>query len=134
MTPAPWIVSTLVVALLIAWIVSEFRSRRAVRITLGCLAILCSFGVASIVGLLERFNSNAWFGGATKDLIDATVLGLEAGRTDRVLQTYRQLQSDYHPTYENRARYDKLVEEAVGKMKTQDAQPGAAGNSRPASQ
>jgi len=118
MTPATFIVVTLVVALPVAWIVSEFRSRRAVRIVLGCLAILCSFGVAFIVGSLERFNSNAWFGSATKNLIEATVVELEAGRTDRVLHAFRELQSNYHPTYDNRARYDKLVEQAVAKMKT----------------
>jgi hypothetical protein len=116
-TPVNVIVLFLVVALPVAWLLAEFRWSRKVRIGLGIAAILMSFGVASLVGLLERLNSNAWFGYASKELIDTTVAELDAGHTERVLHTFRQLQSQYAPTYENRARYDKLVEQAVTEMK-----------------
>ena len=116
MNPLAFIVLLVVVALPVGWFVCEFRCGRGMRLTLGCLAILCSFGVAFIVGSFERFNSNAWFGHASKQLIDATVSELEAGHTDQVLQALRKLQSEYRPTYENRGRYDKLVERAVADM------------------
>ena len=92
-----------------------------------------SFGVAFIVGSLERINSNAWFTYASKELIDASISELEVGHTDRVLDTLRQLQSEFHPTYENRGRYDKLVEQAVSRMKSgQIPQPdGPANRSQP---
>jgi hypothetical protein len=61
-------------------------------------------------------NSNAWFGRATKELIDAAVVELEAGNGDRVLRWLKDLQGQYSPTYENRARYDLLVQDAVTKM------------------
>jgi hypothetical protein len=80
--------------------------------------MLLAFGVAALVGWLERFNSNAWFGGATKELIDAAVAELEAGNRDRVLRSLKDLQDRYAPTYENRARYDILVEEAVKEMRS----------------
>ena len=115
--PVVLIVVAITIALPVAWFVSEFRGGRGVRLTLGCLAILCGFGVAFIVGSLERFNSNAWFGHASKQLVDATVSELEAGHTNQILRTFRQLQSAYQPTYENRARYDKLVEQAVAEMR-----------------
>ncbi len=120
MSPLGIFILLIVIALPIAWFISEFRWERRTRLVLGCLTILCSFGVAFIVGLFERMNSNAWFGYASKQLIEATVSELEAGRTNQVLQTYRQLQSEFHPTYENRARYDKLVERAVSEMKGAD--------------
>jgi hypothetical protein len=72
--------------------------------------------MAFLAGSLERFNSNAWYGFASKKLIDATITELEAGNKDRVLQSLKVLQNKYSPTYENRARYDELVEEAVAQM------------------
>ena len=118
LSPFGVIISIVVIVLPIAWIVSEFRCERGVRLTLGCLAILCSFGVAFIAGSLEQFNSNAWFGRASNQLVDVTVSELEAGHTDQVLRALRKLQSEYHPTYENRARYDELVERTVADMKS----------------
>ena len=117
-TPLNVVILLLIVILPVAWLVSEFRWNRKVRICLGITSILMSFGVASLIGFFERFNSNAWFGYASKQLIDATVSELDAGNSARVLDVYRKLQSQYVPTYENRARYDKLVEQAVSDLKS----------------
>ena len=87
---------------------------------MGTSAILLSFAIAAFVGGMERFNSNAWFGSATKDLIDVTVAELEAGNQERVLRSLKDLQGRYAPTYENRARYDVLVEEAVKRMRSHE--------------
>lgn len=110
----------LVVVTPLAWFASEFQPRRWLRLTLGSSAILLSFGVAFLAGSLERFNSNAWFGGASKKLIDATVREIEGGNQDRVLRSLKDLQDKYSPTCENRARYDKLVEEGVSQMQTSE--------------
>lgn len=110
-----------VVAIPIAWFASEFQERRWLRLSLGLAAIALSFGVAYVVGSLERLNSNAWFGSASKSLVDTTVTQLEAGKVDRVLQAFKAFQETYAPTYENRARFDKLVEEAVAKMERPDS-------------
>ena len=111
------IILILTIAMPIAWFVSEFSAPRWLRLALGTLAVLLSFGVAFIVGSLERLNSNAWFGGATKDLIDTTVTELDAGRDEDVLRALKELQTEYQPTYENRARYDELVRKTVQRMK-----------------
>ena len=63
------------------------------------------------------FNANAWYGTATKNLIDSTIEGIEKGKSEKVLTELRRLQQQYQPTYENRARYDVLVEETVERMK-----------------
>ena len=76
------------------------------RLALGTLTILLSFGVAAVVGSLDRFNSNAWFGTATKELIDAAVTELEAGNQARVLRSLKDLQRDMRPlTTTERLRY-----------------------------
>jgi hypothetical protein len=106
----------LAVALLLGWLVSEFRSPRWLRIILGTCAFLSSFGVAAFVGSLEHFNANAWYGHASKELVDTTVAELEKGKTKQVLTELKQLQKQFTPTYENRARYDQLVEEYVRRV------------------
>lgn len=120
MTPTPFfvLVVLLVVGLPIGWLASEFHAGRRLRITLGVLSILMCFGVAWIAGSLTMFNANAWFGGASKSLIDSTLEELEAGNVTLVVEELRRLQEQYAPTYENRARYDRLVEETVQRMKS----------------
>lgn len=101
----------LTVACPVAWFVSEFQSRIWLRVLLGCCAIAVSFGVASLVGMLQQLNYNAWYGYASKELVETTTQQLEAGNSSEVLKNLRWLSSKYEPTYENRARYDELVGE-----------------------
>jgi hypothetical protein len=118
MQPLGLLILVLVIVLPTAWFASEFQGRRWLRLILGSFAILLSFGVATLVGWAERFNSNAWFGVASKSLVDATIAELEAGNRDGVLRSLKTLQAKYSPTYENRARYDVLIEETVAQMHT----------------
>jgi hypothetical protein len=115
--PQAFLVLLIVVALPIAWLASEFGRRRPIRIALGVAAIASTMGVAYIVGDLSRWNYNAWYGGASKELIDTTVTQIEDGNIDRVMSVLRRLKLDYRPTYENRAHYDELINEAVSKMR-----------------
>src|SRR5262249_2198152 len=102
----------LVVGAVVAWFASEFQGRRGARLLLGCCALALVGGGAGLAATLgERFNSNAWYGAASGDLIDATVDALEGGRTGAVLAERKRLRGRFEPTYENRARYDRLVEE-----------------------
>ena len=75
-----------------------------------------SFGLATLVGMLQEFHYNAWFGENTKKLVDETVQQLEVGNTTNVLSALKQLQEAYQPTYENRAKYNLLVSNAVSSM------------------
>ncbi len=74
-------------------------------------------GVSYLVGHFSRWNYNAWYGGASKQLIDTTITQIENGNTDRVINVLRRLRLDYRPTYEDRAHYDILIKEAVSQMK-----------------
>ena len=66
----------LVIAFPITWFVSEFCNNRSARIGWGVCAIAMSFGVAWIVGSLDRLQSNIDFSEATKDLIQNTIVEL----------------------------------------------------------
>jgi hypothetical protein len=102
----------------IAWFASEYQERRWLRLVLGCLTtIVLNCGIAAVFVSFERFNSNSWFGNASKELVDATVAELEAGNEDGVLRALKGMKQKYSPTYENRARYDVLVNETVTQMR-----------------
>jgi hypothetical protein len=104
-------------ALPIAWLVAEFKARPGVRRTLGIVTLLWSFGVASLVGVLRDFNANVYFTGATKDLLEASVSTLKTGKTDGVIREWTRASEEFHPTYENRAHYRQIVDQAMEGMK-----------------
>jgi hypothetical protein len=106
----------LIIAFPIAWAVSEFKWNRKIRLALGIGALAMSFGLAALVGMLQEFHYNIWFGENTKKLVDTTVQQLEVGKTTNVLNAFKQLQEAYQPTYENRAKYNLLVSNAVSTM------------------
>jgi hypothetical protein len=103
----------LMIALPIAWLVSEFQPHRWLRVLLGCASIALAFQVAWVAGSFERFNSNIWYGAASKDLAENTIRAIENGDADKVAEELRVLSNSLEPTYENRANYDKLVENYV---------------------
>jgi hypothetical protein len=118
MTPLAFLLIAIVVALPIAWLASEFRSGRTLRVTLGILTIgIMATCIWALSNVLTRFNYNAWYGGATGQLISTSLQQIEDGQLDRVLTVWRGLDQQYHPTYENRARYKELVEEATRRMR-----------------
>ncbi|MCA9112694.1 MAG: hypothetical protein KDA52_22270 [Planctomycetaceae bacterium] len=111
-----YVVAILVVILPVAWLGSEFQDRRGVRIVLGVLSLSLSFVIAISVGSLQTLNYNAWYGGASSDLISATLVQLDAGEVEKVRSELKVLQEKYRPTYENRADYDDLVRQYVNAL------------------
>src|ERR1041384_1767034 len=118
MSPLGFLLLAVIIALPVAWLLTEFRGSRKLRISLGLLALgvvaFCVWGLSSI---LTQFNYNAWYGGATGDLIRTSLHQIEDGHFDRVLKVWRGLDQQYEPTYENRARYRELVEDATRRMR-----------------
>ena len=104
-------------ALPIAWLVADFRSSAKVRRILGVVAILWSFAVAAFVGALQQFNANSYFTSASKNLLESSVQQLRAGKTDAVIRELSRANEQFNPTYENRARYRQIVDEAIEGMK-----------------
>jgi len=115
-----YIIPLLCAALLVAWLVAEFKAGWKTRITLGIVSLAVCSLIAAFVGALQKLNYNAHYGVAAEDLVNATVSRLEEGDTNRVLQVYRGLKSQYHPTYENRAGFRELAEEASRQLQKRD--------------
>ena len=113
-----WLLIVLLIVLPIGRLVSEFQPRAWLRITLGVVALAMSYFVAFVVGSLTQLNYNAWYGSASSDLIDTVIANVEAGNEETLLRELKRLKDAYHPTYENRANYDKLVKEFVDRMET----------------
>ena len=113
----PFILISVIIAAPIAWFISEIKqASRYVRLTLGITTISLSFGVAFLVGLTDRLNSNAWFGSATEKLISTTITELESGHQTNVINAFKDLKDKYHPSYQDRSRYDELVNETIEQM------------------
>jgi len=104
-------------ALPIAWLIAEFKARPGVRRSLGIVTLVWSFGVASLVGILRDFSANIYFTNATKDLLEASVSQLKIGKTEVVIREWSRASEEFHPTYENRAQYRQIVDQAIEGMK-----------------
>jgi len=118
MSALGFLLLVLIVALPMGWLIAEFRGSRSLRIVLGILAMaLTTFCVSALSTVLTRFDYNAWYGRATKDLIDASLDEIEDGHLDRVLQEWPSLNAQYQPTYENRASYRELAAEATARIR-----------------
>ena len=105
------------VALPVAWLIADLKGAPAARRTLGIVALLWSFGVAALVGALQDFNANVYFSEATKNLLDASVTQLKAGKSEVVVREWAHASEEFHPTYENRAHYRQIVDRAIEGMK-----------------
>lgn len=107
----------LTVLLPIAWLVADFQGTAVVRRVVGMIALLWSFGIAAMVGMIRDFNANSYFTFASKDLLEASAGHLRAGKNEVVLREWTRLIEEFHPTYENRAQYRELVDQAIEGMK-----------------
>ena len=103
----------LLVGMPIAWFASEYQSNRRIRIGLGIASISLCFVVAWVAGDMNLWNYNAWYGAASKDLIVHTLRELRNGNTDAVILQLEILNNELDPNYENRAHYDKKVDDYV---------------------
>lgn len=105
------------IIVLFAWFSFELKnSDRWLRISLGCLAILCSWGIAVMTAQIVRLNYNIWYSDATKKLLAATVEKLKAGEKDLVIEELGKLNNQLKACYEVKGNYDELVREAVKDM------------------
>lgn len=116
MHPLGVIAILLVMTLPVLYIVGEVKQWRYLRVGAFVLLVpICVF-VAWVVGMLQIFDYNARYGFASRDLIATTVQQLEAGNVEYVIECLKELEGEYHPTYENRANYDTLTEETIRQL------------------
>lgn len=118
------IILTLAVIFPICWFVSEFYAQRGTRIVMGVLSIAVALFVSVAVGSIDRMRSNSYFGDATGKLIDTVIAEMDAGNEKQLLKELKQLRTDYHPSYETRADFDKLVDNMADRLADHPASAG----------
>jgi hypothetical protein len=106
----------MVAILPIIWLISEFQRRIWLRIFLGIFSLIASSGMFYIAAQFERFSYNTWYGMASQKLLTAEIAALEAGNGDVVKGELKRLQAQFQPSYENRANYDQLAEQAAARI------------------
>ena len=101
----------------IAWLISEFKTeKRWLRILLGILTpISCVIITWNIADIGTRFNYNAWYGNASKKLLDTVVGALESEESDLVLRELKVMQEQFRPSA-YRSDFDRLVTELLEKL------------------
>jgi hypothetical protein len=118
--PFLFVVAAIALVLVLLWLGSEFQPRVWPRIVLGSLCLGLGVPIAFTAGtILQRFNDNARFGVATRELVDATISQLQAGHADRVTAELRRFRDHYEPSYETHAeRYATEVREFQDRLVT----------------
>lgn len=101
----------------VGWLLADIWGSPAARRTLGVISILWSYVIAYAIGSLKELDSNAYFGSATKDLIECSVQQMQAERSEIVQREWTRINEEYQPTYENRGHYREIVDEAIERMK-----------------
>lgn len=115
-------VLTISILLFLCWSVAEFKVKKSwIRFVLGVFTlaswlILLDLAIP-LFNVCEKFNYNAHYGSASKQLIDTIIEKIEKRETEKILECLKKLQKEFHPSYENRANYDELINEAVKGMK-----------------
>jgi hypothetical protein len=111
-----------VVALPVAWLISEFTSKRWLRLSLGIAMMVTGLVLAHGWGQTGGvWQTNDWFARVNTRLIDGTIKQLETGDSKAVLASLKQLRQKYDPNYDTRSNLDQLVDEAVRTMQSANA-------------
>lgn len=128
----PIVIVVLFFAVLAAFIAgTAFAQKKSVRI----VSALAAFGWACLMFVAaswaESLNYNAWYSSAASKMLDACISGIEQGRQEAVLTEMRRMTNELEVTYEHRGNFKELAERVAVTLTTTNAEPGAAGNSRP---
>ena len=109
---------TITLALPIAWLVAEFRAGALARRIIGASTILWSFGVATLFGMLQDLNANAYFTAASEKLLTESIRHIQAGREKAVIREWMSASEQFGTTYESRGKYAEIVDKAVKGMES----------------
>jgi hypothetical protein len=128
MPPTVIVFLLLVLGMVISWLVLEKTAGAAWRIAAGLITMaLVSFSVWCVTYIGMVFNYNAYYGSATRDLIESSLAALERDDEETVRKVFRGLRDQYHPTYEHNARYAEQVAEAARHLRGEEPiEPGSS--------
>lgn len=106
--------------LAITWLALEMELSQSRGWRMAC-------GITAMIGLtifayrgasfMERLNYNAWYNSATSILAGETIKALEAGKTEIVLEEFKNFHENFRAGYEHRGNYLPMAKEMAERMK-----------------
>ena len=67
--------------------------------------------------MAESFNLNIWYSLSARNLLDASVAGIKAGKSDQVAGELATMRENLEVTYEHRGNFKELAEETAARLK-----------------
>jgi hypothetical protein len=110
-----------VLAALIAGAASATSKRGRVISGVAALGWACLMFLAA--RMAESFNLNIWYSLSARNLLDASVAGIKAGKGDQVAGELATMRENLEVTYEHRGNFKELAEETAARLKNLSGPP-----------
>ena len=105
-----------IVGTILGWVVSEFQTRRWIRLLLGACAVTAGLYAGILYGHFKVLQAKVYFGEATYRLLQVTLDEVESGHTDRAAAELTLLRRDLVDTYVRTFECTELIEATVVRM------------------
>ena len=96
---------------------AAFAASKRGRVIAGVAALGWSCLVFLAAGMVETFNLNIWYSQSAHNLLDASVAGIKAGKSDQVAGELATMRENLEVTYEHRGNFKELAEETAARLK-----------------
>ena len=110
------VMTLVIVGLVFGWVVSEFQTRRWIRLLLGACAVTAGLYAGNLYGQFRVLQAKVHFGEATYRLLQVTLDEIESGNTDRAVVELTRLRRDLADTYARKYECTDLLEATVVRM------------------
>ena len=98
----------LALVLPLGWLIAEIKGKVVARRIFGALTIVSACLIGWGVGMLQQLNYNAWYGHASKKLLEGVATSLPSDSPER--KVLEEAAQKFRPTYQDGDRYDLLVD------------------------
>lgn len=105
-----------IVGTILGWFVSEFQTRRWIRLLLGTCAVTAGLYAGILYGQFKVLQAKVHFGEATYRLLQVTLDEIGNGNTDRAAAELTLLRRDLVDTYLRKNECTELIEATVARM------------------
>lgn len=68
--------------------------------------------------MVESFNLNIWYSQSARNLLDASIAAINAGKSDQVAGELATMRQNLNVTYEHRGNFKELAEETTARLKS----------------
>ena len=102
---------------------AAFATSKRGRVIAGVAALEWACLMFLAAGMVETFNLNIWYSQSARNLLDASVAGIEEGKSDEVAGELATMRENLEVTYEHRGNFKELAEETAARLKNLSSPP-----------